>query len=96
MLVASRQRSENAKCSESGTDEQGYVEATDERILQSTNTRERKMAVAWLRNSRSALVPNFLAVAREGNPHKLDVTNWTGTFVIVEQIPQLGSIEERV
>ena len=54
------------------------------------------MAVAWLRNSRSALVPNFLAVAREGNPHKLDVTNWTGTFVIVEQIPQLGSIEERV
>ena len=72
------------------------MEAIDERILQSTNTRERKMAVAWLRNSRSALVPNFLAVAREGNPHKLDVTNWTGTFVIVEQIPQLGSIEERV
>lgn len=38
-LVATCQGSENAECGESGADEQGRMETTHKRVLQSSDTR---------------------------------------------------------
>ncbi len=46
-LVAARERSENAECSEGGTDEQGGLEATDKGLLQTNETRWGKVLGLW-------------------------------------------------